>query len=349
MVSKNSLSFKKVGKILMPEKILGFEYTKKLNNSFERVSHNRLHTQIIVYLFSISFFISMILYFLFFDIMYYIFIGFMTSGMNQFATLSILFFIINLFVYWIILLFFFVHYDGKLAAYEEAIEKNLPDFLDNLVSNLKGGFVLEKALLKSVRDDQKELLEEMTLINEKIMAGASVISALEDMQSRFNSPVIGRTMFLIIEGLKGGGNMASPLQRISDNLKRIYMLNDEVKSNVGGFSVIIKMIGGFVSPALFALAITLLVFIGDLLVVLSKSQVSSLSVSELPIEYISYLTTFSYSMIVLVSVFSNLIIAQLNGDEFYRALKSMPVTIIISCALYYFMSQALIGYFSGII
>lgn len=54
-------------------------------------------------------------------------------------------------------------------------------------------------------------------------------------------------------------------------------------------------------------------------------------------------------MIVLVSIFSNLIIAQLNGDEFYRALKAMPLTIIISCALYYFMSQALIGYFSGII
>lgn len=349
MVSKNSLSLKKVGKILMPEKILGFEYTKKLNRSFERVSHNRLHTQIIFYLFIVSFFIALILYLLFFDMFYYILIGFMTSSMNQFLTITILFFVLNLIVYWTILLFFFIHYDGKLALYEEEIEKNLPDFLDNLVSNLKGGFVLEKALLKSVRDDQKELLEEMTLINEKIMSGASVIDALEDMQARFNSPVIGRTLFLIIEGLKGGGNMAMPLQRISDNLKKIYMLNDEVKSNVGGFTVIIKMIGGFVSPALFALAITLLVFIGDLLVVLSQSQVGSLSVSELPVEYISYLTTFSYSMIVLVSIFSNLIIAQLNGDEFYRAIKTMPITIAISCALYYFMSQALIGWFSTIL
>lgn len=349
MVSKNSLNLKKIGKILTPEKILGFEYSKKLNRSFERVSHNRLHTQIIFYLFMLSFFVALIVYFYLFDILYYIFIGFMGSGMSQFVTLSLLFFAVQLFCYWMILLFFFVHYDGKLAAYEEAIEKNLPDFLDNLVSNLKGGYVLEKALLKSVRDDQKELLEEMTLINEKIMSGDSVIDSLEDMQKRFNSPVIGRTLFLIIEGLKGGGNLAVPLQRISDNLKRIYMLNDEVKSNVGGFSVIIRMIGGFVSPALFSLAITLLIFIGDLLVILSQAQVGSLSISELPIEYVTYLTTFSYSMIVLVSIFSNLIIAQLNGDEFYRALKAMPFTIALSCALYYFMSQALIGYFSTII
>lgn len=349
MVSRNTLSSKNLGKILTPNQMFGFKYGERLKEVFEKTKHDRVHFELFFYFFIASFFIALVIYFALFDFFYFTFSSFMIGGLPQVSVLTLLFVAVNVFSYWLLSISFLLYYDSKLVKYEEEIEKNLPDFLDNLVSNLKGGFVLEKALLESVRDDQVELLEEMTLINEKIMSGISVIDGLEDMQKRFKSPVISRTLFLIIEGLKGGGNLAVPLQRISDNLKRIYMLNDEVKSNVGGFSMIIRMIGNFVAPALFALAITLLVFIGDLLVLLSKSEGQFLSVQALPPEFLTYLTTFSYAMLCLISVFSSLIIAQLNNEEVYRALKSIPIIIVISCLLYYFLSGLLISYFSAII
>lgn len=349
MVSKQSLSTKHLGKILTPKQIFSFEFDKNVKVVFERATHDRIHYDIIFYFFIGSFFLSLITYFIFFDFFYFLLIGFMRDSFSQFLTLTVCFALLNIAMYWSVLIFFFLYYDSKFVKYEEEIEESLPDFLDNLVSNLKGGFILEKALLRSVREDQKALLEEMTLINEKIMSGKSVMDSLEEMQKKFSSQVISRTLFLIMEGLKGGGNLAVPLQRISENLKKIYMLNEEVKSSVGGFSMIIRMIGSCVAPALFSLAITLLVFISELLILLSKGEEVFASVQALPVEYVTYLTIFSYAMLVLISVFSSLIISQLNNEEIYRAIKSIPIVLLISCLIYYFLSQLLINYFSTVI
>lgn len=347
--NNNLLSPKNIGKILLPKKIFSMQYRDNLKVVFERVKNDKIHYEIIFYIFISSLIVGLILFLFFFNDIYFLFESYLTSFVYQILILTAIFSVIELGSYWMLLMMFLMYFDSKLLKHEKEFEKDLPDFLDNLVSNLKGGYVLEKALVKSVREDQKALMSEVTLINEKVMAGTPVIDALYDLRQRFNSPIISRTFFLIVEGLKGGGNMTTPLERISNNLKKIYLLDDEVKSNVGGFTVIIKAIGTFLSPALFALAITLLVFIGDLLILLSEGEGQIVNVSELPDEFISYLVTFSYSMIILVSIFSNLIIAQLKGEPVYRALKSIPITIIISCTIYYFLSGMLIGYFSTII
>ena len=349
MIARSTFSKQNLGQLLMPHTIFSFQYADRVKATYERVARDRIHMEIIFYLFILSFFIAFGFYLYLFDTIYFLFVDMMIGGIFQFSVLLLCFVVLNVCVYWSVLIFFLLYYDSKWSKYEESIEKDLPDFLDNLVSNLKGGFILEKALLQSVRADQKELLDEMTLINEKIMSGTPIVVAIDEMGKRFKSPVISRTLFLILEGLKGGGNMAVPLQRISENLKKIYMLNEEVKSNVGGFSMIIRMIGNVVAPGLFALAITLLVFIGDLLILLSESESDLLSVQSLPVEFVSYLTLFSYSMLILISVFSSLIISHLNNDEIYTALKSIPVVIILSCVIYYFLSSLLIGYFTQIL
>ena len=345
----NIISLKNLGKILLPTKIFSIDYANKLKNGYERVNGEKLRYNIIFYMYVSSFFIGLIVSFLLFDDMYFLLENYLSGFLYQIVIFSLYFAIIQLLVYWGILIGYLIKFDSKITQYEKNVEKDLPDFLDNLISNLKGGLILEKALMRSVRDDQKELLREVTLINEKILSGISVEEALEGMKNRFSSPIISRTMFLIIEGLKGGGNLSAPLERISNNLKKLYLLDNEVKSSVGGFTVVIKAIGGFLAPALFALAITLLVFIGDLLVLLAASGTNVISMTELPEEFVTYLVTFSYSMIILISIFSNLITSQLKNEEGYKALKSIPITIILSSFLYYYLSDVLIAYFSNII
>ncbi|MFP4402348.1 MAG: type II secretion system F family protein [Candidatus Nanoarchaeia archaeon] len=348
-MSKDILSTKSLGKLLLPDYIFSLPYKKRLGIVYERVKSERVNENMIFFIFLTSFLISFSLYLLLFDRIYFLFSDYMESISYQFLIFTLFALIINICVYFASLIALLIYYDSTLKRYEEEIEKNLPDFLDNLVSNLKGGYGLEKAMTKSVREDQKALQREVQLINEKVLSGTSVADALSDLRDRFNSAIISRTFFLIVEGLRGGGNMTKPLERISANLKKIYLLNDEVKSSVGGFTVIIKAIGGYLSPALFALAITLLIFIGDLLVLLSESEAQAVSMSEIPQEFVDYLVWFSYSIIILVSIFSNLIITHLNNEQTYRAFKSIPITILISCLIYYFLSNFLISYFSNII
>ena len=345
----NIISLKNLGKILLPTKIFSLDYANKLKIGYERVNGEKLRFNIIFYMYVSSFFIGLIISFLLFDDMYFLLEDYLSIFIYQLIIFTLYFAVIQVLVYWGILIGYLIKFDSKITQYEKNVEKDLPDFLDNLISNLKGGLILEKALMRSVRDDQKELLKEVTLINEKILSGVSVQQALEEMKNRFNSPIIARTMFLIIEGLRGGGNLSAPLERISNNLKKLYLLDNEVKSSVGGFTVVIKAIGGFLAPALFALAITLLVFIGDLLILLAASGTNVITMTELPEEFVTYLIIFSYSMIVLVSIFSNLITSQLKNEEGYKALKTIPVTIVLSSFLYYYLSDVLIAYFSNII
>lgn len=348
-MNKEIISKKTIGKLLTPKYIFSLPYKERLEIVYERVKSDRINMSIVFYVFLISFLMGFSIFLFLFDRIYFLFLEYMKSTPYQLIFLTILATIINLFTYFSSLFALLIYYDSKVKKYEEEIERDLPGFLDNLVSNLKGGYGLEKAMTKSVREGQMALQKEVQLINEKVLSGIPVIDALEGMKERFNSPIVSRTFFLIIEGLKSGGNMTQPLERISTNLKKIYLLNDEIKSSVGGFTIIIRAIGSFLSPALFALAITLLVFIGDLIVLISAGESQTFDVSEIPEDFVKYLVWFSYSIIILVSIFSSLIIAQLQNEQVYRALKSIPITIVVSCSIYYFLSDFLIAFFSNII
>lgn len=282
--------------------------------------------------------------------MYILFYSYMATSITwSYIILSIAFFIFNLIIYYSLLLFFFFYHKSKFKNNEKEIEKDLPEFLDNLVSNLKGGISLEKALFKSVRKEQLALLKEVTLINEKIMMGMTVEKALKEFRERYlRSAIISRTFFLIQEGLNGGGNLSEPLEKISKNLKTIYLLNNEIIANAGGFSVVINMISIFVAPLLFALALTLLTFIGNLFALLSKGGDSFISVTGIPAEFTTLLRVFSFAMIILITFFSSLITAQLKNEEIYESFKYLPVYIIIAIFIYIQASNLLLSFFQNI-
>lgn len=349
MVNLKKINKYEFGKSITPEKIYNLDFKNKLNEVYEKLYSDNFNYMIITNLFFISILLSLMTYIFLYPYIYVYFNAYFSMGVfYSFIIDFVGFFLVNLFIYYFLILAYFFSKQKKFKEKELEIEKNLPEFIDNLVSNLKGGISLEKALLKSVRKEQKALLEEVTLINEKVLIGRSVLEALREFRKRFSSSILNRTIFLIEEGIESGGNLAKPLEEISKNLKKIYMLNDEIKAGAGGFSVVIKIISLFVAPLLFALAITLLNFIGNLFSLLSKSGTDFLSVSAVPIEFIQYLKIFSYAMIILIVLFSSLIVSQLKNEETFEAIKYLPLNVLISIFLYWQFSSFLLSLFNGI-
>jgi pilus assembly protein TadC len=351
-INFNKINKDELGKILIPIKIQRMEFKKELEKVYEKLYYNKINYLMITNMFFLSILISFIAY-----VYYFPLIAnngtlgpIMASGaIYKFLIIYITFVILNIVVYNSVLLTYFIYFDGKFKKYENEIEEDLPEFIDNLVSNLKGGISLERAFLKSVRPEQKALLKEMTLINEKILMGKSVEQALKEFRNRFESPVLNRTFFLMGEGIRGGGNLAAPLERISQNLKRITNLNNEIKGNAGGFAIIISGITLLVAPLLFALALTLLNFIGQLFTLLSESNSQLGFASSVPPEFSIYLNTFSIAMIAMITLFSSLITSQLKNEKVYTAIKYLPIYILISLFLFKTFSGILLGFFGGII
>ncbi len=350
MVDLNKISKEEFGKFVVPEKIYKFEYRDQIERLYTKLYFDNIRHTVFANIFVISVCLSLFVFWYMYGVVYsmdlfnHLFYKFHT----KFAVMFGLWFLINVFIYYLCLFFYFFMHESKFRKNEAEIEKDLPEFIDNLVSNLKGGISLEKALLKSIGFDQKALKYEVTLINQKIMMGTNVYQALREFRERFDSEIINRTFFLIEEGVKGGGNLAAPLERISENLKRIYMLNDEIKASSGGFSIVIRVITILVAPLLFALALTLLNFIGNLFKLIASAGSDIISVSEIPIEFGDYLTIFSYSMIFLITFYSSLITSELKNEKIHESIKYLPIFVVLAIILFRIFTSFLLGMFGNI-
>lgn len=351
MINIRKLNKFEIGKALTPEQIYTLKYREEITNLYEKLYFDNFNYLIVFNIFTISIITNLILYIYSYPFFIKFFSNYFetTSFVYNFSIIFISWFLMNLIIYLFFLLSYLFYQDSKHKKNQIQIEKDLPEFLDNLVSNLKGGISLEKGLLQSVRKEQVALLREVTSINEKIMIGKTVEESLREFRKRFDSPIINRTFFLVEEGLKGGGNLVDPLEKISENLKRVYTLDEEIKSNSSGFAIIVTFLTIGIAPLLFSLAITLLSFMSDLFTLLSEGNATILPVSQVPVEFKTYLVVFSYAMIVLITLFSSLIVSQLKNEKIYNAIKYLPIYIIISLGMYKIFSTVLLNFFGSII
>ncbi len=348
----NKLEF---GREIFPDKLLGINIKEDFERIYRILYFDNYDYRKIANLFFLSNILGFVAYLIFFPTIYNILSSDFSVNFNNKATLFmvnfIFIFIFSFLFYVSFILFLLFKYEFKYKKKEKNIENSLPDFLENLVSNLKGGIPIEKALIKSVRKDSKDLLEEIIIINERIMLGENVISALRHFRERFESPIISRTFFLIEEGLIGGGNIAKSIETIYKNLINVNNLTQELTANSKGFATIIVLIAVFLSPILFSIAIVLLTFLSNLFVLLSKNTAGSVlfSLKPVPSEFITYLRFFSYSVLGVISLFSSLIVAELKNEKIYNSIKYVPLFLMLSLIIYYFASKILLSFFSNII
>ena len=340
----------RIGEILIPKKIFSIEYRRELDNLYSQVHFEKTNYSFIFSSFFISFFLSLVLFFIFYNISFYYFnISFLSFFLNLIYVLILLVFCFLL-TYYLVLLLFLFKKKSILRDYGNEIEKALPDFIDNLISSIKGGMLFEKAILISPENNQKILTKEMMQINTKMILGSSIVDAIDDFREKYeSSEIISRTFLLINEGLKEGADMVLILNTLSTNLKKIYGLDEEIKASISGFSFIVRVLTVFVAPILFSLSVTLLTFISELFIVLTEADASFLGNMIIPDEFFIYLENFSLAMIALVSIFSSLIISSIRREGRIESLKYIPLAFIFSCGIYLILKSFMIGFVDGIL
>ena len=82
-------------------------------------------------------------------------------------------------------IFFYYSISLKADTVARRIEKILPDALQLMASNLRGGMTTERALLMSSRIEFGELKHELDRVGREIATGKGVARALKDMSYRF--------------------------------------------------------------------------------------------------------------------------------------------------------------------
>jgi Flp pilus assembly protein TadB len=260
-------------------------------------------------------------------------------------------FIAQLFFATLFILLVYFYLDLKIYHRTKKMEEQLPDFLQVLSANLKGGMTFERALWAAIKPRFTLLSSEMAKASKKVMTGYEISKALTELADKYDSLMLRRTVDLIISEVESGGNIAELIDRLVDNLKETKALKDEMSASAIAYVIFISVIVIVISPLLFALSFNLLILLLNFVSKLSiATQQATLpfSFSKVNINPEDF-KIFSMAAIFVVSFFSSLIVSIVEKGDIKGGVKYVPIYIFGSIALYFFFMKTLGTLFAGIL
>jgi len=135
------------------------------------------------------------------------------------------------------------------------IDAIFPDFVRDLAESRRAGMTFTKAILFASRGNYGILTPEIQKISQQVSWGSSVSDALIAFSKRVNTSSIKRTISLIIEASKSGGNVADVLDVAAKDAREIKLLDAERRTNMYSYVVVIY-VGMFVFLAILLILCT---------------------------------------------------------------------------------------------
>jgi len=158
------------------------------------------------------------------------------------------------------LIFAFFLATGTFGVYEylrlrrvRKIDDRFPDFVRDLAESRRAGMTFTKAILYASKGNYGVLTSEVKKISQQISWGSSVEEALSSFASRVHTKLIRRTISLIIEASRSGGNVADVLDAASRDAREIRLLERERRSSMMSYVAVI-----YVGMGVFLLIIAVL-------------------------------------------------------------------------------------------
>ena len=254
----------------------------------------------------------------------------------------------------ITLIYFFL--DFRIYYRTRKMEERLPDFLEILSANLKGGMTFERALWAAIKPRFGILGVEMAKTSKKVMTGYDITKALIELSDKYDSLMLKRTVDLLISEIESGGNVSNLIDRIVDNLKEMKELKEEMAASAIAYVIFISVIVVMISPLLFALSFHLLeVLIGFI----GKVSATTVNTAAVPFVFEKFNTNtanflvdfkkFSFIALFIISLFSSMIVAIVEKGDIRGGIKYIPIFVCGSAIFYYLFMRVLSALFSGII
>ena len=128
----------------------------------------------------------------------------------------------------------YVHYN-----WVRKIDAIFPDFVRDLSSSRRAGMTFTKAILFTSKGSYGLLTKEIKKIAQEISWGSSVEEALASFSKRVNTTSVKRTISLIIEASRSGGNVADVLDVAAEDALEIKQLEGERRVNMLSYVVVI--------------------------------------------------------------------------------------------------------------
>ena len=134
------------------------------------------------------------------------------------------------------------------------IDNRFPDFVRDLAESRRAGMTFTKAIMYSSKGNYGVLTPEIQKIARQISWGSSVDNALNSFAKRVNTKLIRRTISLIIEASRSGGNVADVLDAAARDAREIKLIESERRAGMLSYVAVI-----YVGLGVFILIVLILV------------------------------------------------------------------------------------------
>lgn len=288
-------------------------------------------------------------------------VTFLAVKLNLFENLGLANLIIIIISGWLVL--FFVVFSSvmglsslmlHLRIYKRRgiVEDAFADFLQMTATNIRAGMSVDRALWSSIRPRFGDLAKEMEAVAKKTMSGTELTAALSEFADKYKSPLIRRSVSLIVQGAESGGRIADLLSNIALDIQETKLIKKEMTANVMSYIIFITATSIFIAPFLFALSSQLISIMVKISSNIDISAAQS-AAANMPISFsgnnvsLSDFRIFAYCCLGITSFFSAIIVSIISKGNIKSGLKFIPIFMAVSLSLFVGFSYLLNMVFSS--
>src|SRR3989344_4719811 len=263
-----------------------------------------------------------------------IFFSFITGSV---LNINLIILAVIIFIFYIITIYMILIVKSNKKSKE--IELVLPDALQLMSGNLRAGLTTDRALLLSSREEFGPLKVEIDTIGKEITSGKELETSLMNLTKRVRSSRLVKAIYLIVSGLKAGGELADLLDQTAENLRNEKVIDEKVRSNILLYVIFIFIAVGFGAPMLFGLSSYLVEIMTVNLANVDipvTAQTSSLPLALTKVSIsVDFVVKFAMITIVMSCIMGSFIIGLIAKGNVRDGFKYIPLLLLISMTVFF--------------
>ncbi len=239
-----------------------------------------------------------------------------------------IFIILQVLFYFLILL--------KADSRAKFVEDILPDALQLTASNLKAGYTIERALLLSARPEFGPFSDELAMIGKEIATGKNIENAMLAIAGRIKSEKLEKTIMLIVQGIKSGGELAILLSETAQNLRHQALVEERARASALTYFIFILSALAFATPILFALSSFLAeVIMKQLSVIETPAGIATIiTVKKVSISS-NFIVGFIVTTLTTLCVLGSITLGLIRKGKGKEGLRYIPILLILSLGIFF--------------
>jgi Flp pilus assembly protein TadB len=235
-----------------------------------------------------------------------------------------------------------------------AVEETLPDILSMVAQNMKAGMTSYNALWSAARPEFGPLAIEIQDVAKATLTGIPLTDALIGMTNHVRSTKLPRSIRLIIQGMKSGGDLPQVLQAITIDMRREQNLKKQMAAETSAHAIFIIFAIMIGAPLLFSVSFQFITIFSTMMTKLNVEDLSKNAPASMVTLSPMAITPdfFNFYAILILAIsgfFAAMLVGILRTGNPISGIASTPAFVAIPIAVFYAMKFALGLVFSSMI